>query len=159
MRIGLISDTHGYWDPRIPDFLGGVELILHAGDIGSESIILELERLAPVTAVLGNTDVDLPYRETEAIELGPLRILLHHIVDPRQPDELLRGWLLRGWVNIVVYGHTHKPLAEMRDSVLYVNPGYTGRPRFHMPRSLATLEVSGGFPQVTFHSLGGALPV
>ena len=70
MRIGVISDTHNYFDPAIPKIFEGVDHILHAGDVGLMTIIYELESIAPVTAVFGNTDTDLPIKETEVIELG-----------------------------------------------------------------------------------------
>src|SRR4026208_1469617 len=78
MLIGLISDTHDFLDPRVPSLFKGVEHILHAGDIGRMSILVALERIAPVTAVLGNTDAGLDVRETEVIELAGRKFLLHH---------------------------------------------------------------------------------
>ena len=82
MKIGVISDTHNFLDPKIAELFSGVGHILHAGDIGNTSIISELEEIAPVTAVYGNTDMGLPFEETEGIELGTRKFLIHHIVNP-----------------------------------------------------------------------------
>lgn len=142
MKIGVISDTHGYLDPRIPALFEGVEHILHAGDIGPQSIILELERIAPVSAVLGNTDTFIPYRETEIIDLGSLKFLVHHIVDLSNPPTTLFARIEKERPDVVVFGHTHKPFAEYRGSRLFFNPGYAGKKRFDLPRTAAVLEIS-----------------
>ena len=85
MKIGVISDTHDYLDARIPELFEGVEHILHAGDIGLAWVILQLKNIAPVTAVLGNNDAGLSFKETELVELGQFKFLIHHIVDVRCP--------------------------------------------------------------------------
>ena len=82
MKIGVISDTHNFLDPKVHELFAGVNHILHAGDIGNATIISELEAIAPVTAVYGNTDMGLPFKETEIIELGTRKFLIHHIVNP-----------------------------------------------------------------------------
>src|SRR5262245_36659364 len=88
MKLGVISDTHGLLDPKIPGVFEGVDLILHGGDIGPAAILHQLEAIAPVTAVLGNTDAPLPgIRETEYVQCGSLGVLLHHIVDPNRLSE------------------------------------------------------------------------
>jgi putative phosphoesterase len=141
MKIGVISDTHNFLDPLIPNLLAGVEHILHAGDIGLPRILLELEEIAPVTAVSGNTDdPGFGYPETELIELADLRFLVHHIVDPHQLSENLRSRLAREHPDVVVFGHTHKPFGERLEGTLFFNPGYAGKSRFGMPRSLAILH-------------------
>src|SRR5262245_61456345 len=112
MRIGVISDTHGYLDPRVPALFAGVEHILHAGDIGPNSILVALEQIAPVTAVLGNNDAGLDLRETECVSLTGKKILVHHIVDVHAPDESLRRRLEREQPDVVVFGHSHKPYRE-----------------------------------------------
>jgi predicted phosphodiesterase len=81
LKIGVISDTHGYLDPRVEKIFAGVNHILHAGDIGFASIILELQFIAPVTAVLGNTDGDPGFRLTEVVALAEKKFLVHHIVN------------------------------------------------------------------------------
>ena len=82
MKIGVLSDTHGHFDPKIPKLFAGVDHILHGGDVGLPWLILELEQIAPVTAVLGNNDAGLEYRETEVVEFDGRKYLVHHIVDP-----------------------------------------------------------------------------
>lgn len=155
LRIGVISDTHNFLDPKVPDFFKGVDHILHGGDVGHPSIILRLEQIAPVTAVLGNTDdPGFHYRLTEVIELARRKFLVHHIVDPRAPDEALKGRLDREGPDVVVFGHTHKPFSETIGSMLFFNPGYAGKPRFGMPRSVAILHCSAEEIQPEYLALG-----
>jgi len=141
LRIGVISDTHNFLDPKIPEHFAGVDHILHAGDIGQARLILQLEQIAPVTAVLGNTDDSgLHFRQTEIVELDGCKFLIHHIVDPHTPDEALQSRIAREKPAVVVFGHTHKPFSESINSVLFFNPGYAGKSRFGMPRSVAILH-------------------
>ena len=141
MRVGVISDTHNFLDPQIPKLFQGVEHILHGGDIGSSRIILELEQIAPVTAVLGNTDDSgLHFRQTELIELGSRKFLLHHIVNPHALGDLIKSQIAREQPEVIVFGHTHKPFCETIGGTLYFNPGYAGHSRFGMERSLAILH-------------------
>ena len=112
MKIGVISDTHGYLDPRVEGLFQGVDHILHAGDIGYASIILELEFIAPVTAVVGNNDADLTFKETESLELGGKKVLVHHIVNPRELSDKVANRIRRERPDLVVFGHTHKPFSE-----------------------------------------------
>lgn len=153
MKIGLISDTHGYYDPAVEACFQGVTHILHAGDIGYQSVILSLESMAPVTAVLGNTDYDLPYREVEATEIGGRKFFLRHILDPYVPEEAIRQRWTRVKPDVVVFGHSHKPFAERIGSILFVNPGYAGKPRFNLPRSVAVLSWEHPDPQLQFMEL------
>jgi putative phosphoesterase len=140
MKIGVISDTHNHFDPRIPELFAGVEHILHAGDIGLPWIILELQQIAPVTAVLGNNDEGLPFNETEIVKLARRKFLVHHIVDVHQPSEKVRLAVARERPDLVVFGHSHKPFNQVMDGVLYFNPGYAGKPRFGQARSVAILH-------------------
>jgi putative phosphoesterase len=140
LRIGIISDTHNFLDPKVPELFAGVDHILHAGDIGKARLIVELEGIAPVTAVLGNTDSGLYFRETEISELDGRKFLIHHIVNPREPDEALQRRLDREKPAVVVFGHTHKRFCETIGSTLFFNPGYAGKSRFGMPRSIAILH-------------------
>ncbi len=145
MKIGVISDTHGHLDPRVESIFKGVDHILHAGDIGYASIILELEYIAPVTAVLGNTDGDLnSYRLTETVQLGGRKFLVHHIVSPRELSETVRNRLAKDKPDVVVFGHTHKKYSEVVNGVLFFNPGYAGKPKPGAERSVAILQVEGG---------------
>lgn len=141
MKVGIISDTHGYLDPRVPELFEGVDHILHAGDIGYPSLILDLEGIAPVTAVLGNNDAGLDFRESEILELGGRKIFLHHIVNPRSLGETLTSRLQRIQPDIVVFGHTHQRFCETIGTTLFFNPGYSGKPRFQLERSLAILNL------------------
>jgi putative phosphoesterase len=140
-RIGVISDTHNFLDPVVPGLLAGVTHILHAGDIGSSRVLSELETVAPVTAVGGNTDdPGFRYRLTSVVGIAARKFLLRHIVDPHAPDDGLRERLQRERPDVVVFGHTHKPFCEWINGVLFFNPGYAGKARFNLPRSLALLH-------------------
>src|SRR5439155_21233617 len=138
MLIGLIADTHGYLDPRVPPALKGVDLILHAGDIGAEGVLAALEHIAPVTAVAGNNDaklaqLGLPLRVD--MELDGVKLhLVHRLIDAA-PGPGTR---------IVVYGHSHKALVAEREGMLWVNPGAAGRVGFHREVTLALLRVENG---------------
>ena len=141
MKIGVISDTHNFFDPQIPTLFSGVEHILHGGDIGLPLIIFQLEAIAPVTAVLGNTDdPGLRYKQTETVELAGLKFLVHHIVNPRVLGEDIKGHLARTHPDVVVFGHTHKPFCERIAGTLFFNPGYAGKARFNLKRSVAILH-------------------
>jgi uncharacterized protein len=140
MRIGVISDTHDLLDPQVLDLFAGVEHILHGGDVGLPWLVLKLEEIAPVTAVLGNTDVGITLRETEVVQLDARKFLVHHIVNPHAPDDYLAARIAREKPDVVIFGHTHKPFCETVNGILYLNPGYAGRQRFSLPRSLAILE-------------------
>lgn len=140
MKIGVISDTHNHFDPKIPGIFKGVEHILHAGDIGLPWVIMELENIAPVTAVLGNNDAGLHYKETEIVELANRKFLVHHIVDAHRPAEALRRRMEQDRPDVVVFGHSHKPFNLIIGRTLFFNPGYAGKPRFGQPRSVAILH-------------------
>jgi len=153
MKIGVISDTHDHFDPKVRDLFEGVDHILHAGDIGMPWIILELEAIAPVTAVTGNTDVGLNFKDTELVRLAERKLLVHHIVDVRSPSAIVQRRLVRDNPDVVVFGHTHKPFSERIGNVLYFNPGYAGRPRFAMPRTVAILHWENGELRPEFKEL------
>ena len=140
MRVGVISDTHNFFDERIVEIFKGVDYILHGGDVGLPWLITRLEEIAPLTAVLGNTDSGIPLRETEIVQLGERKFLIHHIVNPRAAHEPIGRRIAREKPGVVVFGHTHKAFSQTIDDVLYLNPGYAGRTRFNMPRSVAILE-------------------
>jgi putative phosphoesterase len=140
MKIGIISDTHGFLDPKILGLFAGVGHILHAGDIGPDSIITELKAIAPVTAVSGNTDTSSSCRPTETVTLAGRKFLVHHIVDPYALKEPLQLRIARERPGVVVFGHTHKAFFERRDGVQYLNPGYAGKPKHNTERSVAILH-------------------
>src|ERR1017187_610389 len=143
LKIGVISDTHGFLDPRVEKIFAGVDHILHAGDIGNPLIELELKFIAPVTTVLGNTDLGLTFKETETIPLAEKKFLLHHIVKPRALSENVEARIQRDRPDVVVFGHTHKKFAETVDGVFFFNPGYAGKPKFGAERSVAILHLDG----------------
>ena len=141
MTLGIISDTHNQFDSKIPKLFAGVDHILHAGDIGLPWVLLELEEIAPVIAVAGNTDDPaLRYKLTAVINVAERKFLIHHIVNPHQLEDSLKERIAREKPDVVVFGHTHKPFAETIGGVLYFNPGYAGPPRFGLPRSVALLH-------------------
>lgn len=140
MKIGVLSDTHGHLDPKIVSLFDGVDHILHGGDIGYPSIVLELEQVAPVTAVLGNTDAELDFNETEIVQLLDRKFLVHHIVNAHKLDDSLNRLIIRENPDVVVFGHTHKPFCETVGQTLFFNPGYAGKPRFDLARSVAILH-------------------
>ena len=140
MKIGIISDTHNFLDSKVADLFAGVEHILHAGDVGNLPIISELEAIAPVTAVYGNTDMGLPLKETEVVELVSRKFLIHHIVDPLALTDRLKERIARTQPDVVVFGHTHRIFYERIGGVLYFNPGSAGKPRFGLGRTVAILH-------------------
>lgn len=144
MKIGLISDTHNYFDPRLPEIFDGVDHIVHAGDIGERLILVELEQIASVTAVLGNNDLDLPIRETAVTLLGGKKFFVHHIITPGLGTQPIHTRIRAEAPDVVVFGHTHKASAEQIDSTLFLNPGYAGRQRFKLERSVALIEAQNG---------------
>ena len=140
-RIGVISDTHDYLDPKVRRLFKGVDHILHGGDIGLPWLILQLEEIAPVTAVLGNADESgISYKDTEVVSIGARKFLLHHEVEPKNPAEKIKRRIIRENPDVVVFGHTHKPFCETVGSTLYLNPGYAGKQRFNLPRTVAILN-------------------
>lgn len=140
-RIGVVSDTHDHFDPKLRELFEGVDHIIHGGDIGLPWIILQLEEIAPVTAVIGNTDEsDINFKETELVQLGTRKFMVHHIVDPQNPSDKLKRRLIRENPDVVVFGHTHKPFCETVGNTLFLNPGYAGKQRFDLPRTVAILN-------------------
>jgi putative phosphoesterase len=138
--IGVISDTHGLVRPEAIEALRGSELIIHAGDIGGLHVLEALRALAPVVPVRGNNDVApwaaaLP--ETEIVEIGSVSIYVLHDVQMLDLDPAAAGF------RAVISGHSHRPLAEERQGVLYLNPGSAGPRRFTLPIAVARLRVGG----------------
>lgn len=150
MTIGLISDTHGYLDPRVHKLFAGVSHILHGGDIGYDEIIFELQSIAPVTAVLGNNDAGMSYRETEVLVLAERKFLVHHILVLRSPHSGIRTRLEEEQPDVVVFGHSHQIHNEQIGRTRFLNPGYSGKPRFKLARSVALLHCEPDGLQVEF---------
>lgn len=154
MLIGVISDTHGYVDPRLRDAFANVEAIVHAGDIGGAHVLDTLRTLAPLYAVYGNNDERLGrfgLRPHEDFELGGARFHLVHQLPHARADDL---------TDIVVFGHSHRTLVERRGGVLYVNPGAAGRAGFHRLQTVALLSVHAGrVDEARVVELGPRLPL
>ena len=145
MRVGLISDTHGKLRPDVFQHFEGVDLILHAGDVGPPSLLIELEAIAPVKAVIGNTDsfelaAILPEVQDLMLAGVPAVVTHGHRLGSPTPALLRRA---HPNARIIVFGHTHRPLLDRTDGVLVVNPGSAGAPRFNLKPSIALLDLSG----------------
>jgi putative phosphoesterase len=146
VRIGLISDTHGRLRPGVFKAFEGVELILHAGDVGPMDIIIELEAIAPVHAVLGNTDLPvLKPRVLDVVELeleGKKIVVVHgHQVGAPTPERLREA---HPNADIIVYGHTHRQRVDHHDGCVIINPGAAGPPRFDLKPAVAILTLVAG---------------
>ena len=140
LRVGVISDTHGLLRPEAAAFLRGCNHIVHGGDVGSHSILQGLSLIAPTTAVRGNNDKGSwaqALAETELVRFGEVFVYLIH--DLAQLDIEPRA----ARVSVVVSGHSHQPLIQERDGVLYVNPGSAGPRRFKLPVAVAELDIAG----------------
>jgi putative phosphoesterase len=136
--IGVISDTHGLLRPQAVQALEGVDLIIHAGDIGDPKILRRLERIAPVQAVRGNTDrgawaAGLP--PSLVVEVGGVHLYVLHELFCLDLDPAAAG------LAAVIFGHSHSPHLERQNGVLFLNPGSAGPRRFTLPVSLALLMV------------------
>ena len=143
MKIGVISDTHGFLDPRVEKIFRGVDHIFHGGDIGDPLIELELKFIAPVTAVIGNTDSGLSFPVTAVQKLAQKKFLIHHIVNPHSLSPEAAAALAREKPDAIIFGHTHKAFAQTVNGVFYFNPGYSGQPRLGAERSVAILRLDG----------------
>ena len=140
VEIGVISDTHGLLRPEAVDALDGVERVIHGGDVGGEDILDDLSAIAPVTVVRGNTDYQswasrLPV--TEMLAVGGRTIYVVHDIEDLNVDPAAAG------IDVVIYGHSHRPVWGQRgDGVWQLNPGSAGPRRFSLPVTVARLQVS-----------------
>ena len=139
MRIGIISDTHGLLRPEAQRALLGVQLIIHAGDVGAPEILTQLKLIAPVFAVRGNVDTqpwaqELPL--TSVVETSGCSFYLLHNLQQLDFNPQAAGF------DAVISGHTHQAAQRLEAGVLYLNPGSAGPHRFHLPVTLAMLETA-----------------
>jgi putative phosphoesterase len=137
--VGVISDTHGLLRPEVFPLFDGVDLILHAGDIGDPQVLEKLRAIAPVAAIRGNNDTerwakDIP--ETRIVPIGEIHVYMIHNVKEMEtsPSDC----------QVVVAGHSHRPVIEKREGVLFLNPGSAGPRRFKLPICVARMIVRGG---------------
>jgi len=141
MAIGVISDTHGLLRVQALDALRGSELILHAGDIGKLEVLQELKRIAPVVAVRGNVDLETWARRLQTMELaehlGKSFCILHRIAELDLKPKA-------AGIAAVIFGHSHQPVIEWRDGVLFFNPGSAGPYRFSRPVTIGRIEIVDG---------------
>ena len=147
--IGVISDTHGLLRPQAIDALAGVDMILHAGDIGNSAVLDTLREIAPVVAVRGNNDKGEwaeSLSDYEVVEIGAVSIYMLHDLKELDVNPV-------GTFQVVVIGHSHKPAVEERRGVLYVNPGSAGPRRFKLPISVAHLKIEASTVHATLTEL------
>jgi putative phosphoesterase len=142
--LGVISDTHGLLRPEAIEALSGVAHILHAGDVGAPEILDRLREIAPVTVVRGNVDTDswakkLPL--TDVLQIENTSIYMLHILAELDLKPEAAGF------GAVVYGHSHAPKSEVKNGVLYFNPGSAGPRRFKLPVTVGKLSIEGGMVQ------------
>lgn len=146
MKIGIISDTHGLLRNEVFEVFAGVEHILHAGDVGPPGILTELEAIAPVTAVWGNTDgFDVRKRVPEVahVELGGVPVVVLHGMQLGSPTPE-KAAASYGGAGLIVFGHSHRPVIRQVGATLAVNPGSAGPVRFRDPVSVALAELEDG---------------
>jgi len=141
MIVGVISDTHGLLRPQALELLRGSGHIIHAGDIGAPEIVPALEQVAPVTAIRGNIDKQdwaRRFPETEVVELAGVPIYIIHDAQALDLNPKAAGFVA------VISGHSHRPHQQLKDGVLYFNPGSAGPRRFKLPVTLGRLEIAQG---------------
>ncbi len=149
-KIGLLSDTHGYYDPRIASLFGEVDEIWHAGDVGDYEVILQLNMIAPVVAVYGNID-GTPIRSRfpghQRLKREGLDIWMTHIGGyPGNYDRRVRDTIYRDPPGLFISGHSHilKVIPDKKGGFLHMNPGSAGRNGMHQVRTLIRFEISDG---------------
>lgn len=151
IKVGLISDTHGLLRPEALEALRGCDYLIHGGDIGKPEILEALREIAPLTVVRGNNDTDDAWAAQVPFEallrVGEVGVYVTHILadvpDTPPPD-----------VAVVVTGHSHKPLQQMRHGVLFINPGSAGPRRFKLPITVGMLHIDGRDVQGELVELG-----
>ena len=148
VRVCVLSDTHGRLPSEVVRVCQTADHIIHAGDVCSDFILPELESIAPVTCVSGNMDAPgLAPMKSKTIMAG-WRIMIQHIVWQRDgPSRELKAFLAQDEADLVVFGHTHRPLCRMINKTVFFNPGSCGPKRFDLPRTVGEviLDGSGGW--------------
>ncbi len=140
MLIGILSDTHGLLRPTVLEALRGCDHLLHAGDVGDRDILRQLEDLAPLTAIGGNTDVGTDLAFLPTMTSGDLGGLRFHMVHRR--EDIPAAWSPTS--SLIVFGHSHRPELEWHGRCLWLNPGACGRRRFHLPLTIAKVRILEG---------------
>jgi len=147
VRVGLVSDTHGLVEPRLGELFRGCDLILHAGDIVRPAVLEALARIAPVTAVRGNNDLDPAFEglpELVELALDEVRVVLVHEIGGRgRLVPRVRQAVSRSGARVLVHGHSHRPEAAVDRGLLCVNPGAAGPRRFSLPRAAGIMALHG----------------
>jgi len=141
IRIGIISDTHGLLRAEVVNVLSGVELIIHAGDIDTSEVFNDLKAIAPVAAVRGNMDRGCwanQLRTSDLVQIGGMNIYILHNLEQLDLDPYTSQ------INVIVNGHTHRPLIQEKNSLLYFNPGSAGYRRNNEPIAVGILAMSDG---------------
>jgi len=143
--VGVISDTHNLLRPQVFDVFKEVDCIIHAGDIGSSDILVELETIAPVFAVYGNTDrfpLSERLKDRQELNVGSARVFVTHIGG--KPKEMRRFYPEVANAKIVIFGHSHRPLHVVDDGVVFFNPGSAGPRRFSLPVTVGKIDINDG---------------
>jgi uncharacterized protein len=150
--IGVISDTHGLLRLEALTHLRGSDHIIHAGDIGSPEIVPKLREIAPVTAIRGNIDTQpwaREFPETEVVELAGKSIYIIHDVNALDLNPFGAGF------TAVISGHSHQPKQDVKNGVLYFNPGSAGPRRFKLPVTVGRLEITRDHVRVEIVEISG----
>ncbi|MGQ0694170.1 MAG: metallophosphoesterase family protein [Nitrospiraceae bacterium] len=157
IRIGVIADTHGLFDPSIEKHFSGVTEILHAGDIGGRSVIRQLQQIAPVVAVSGNIDgyekSGLP-RQLLIRRAGITIGLCHVLYESKKLTTAAQSWLDQEQPDVCVFGHSHRPMIGRHGHIVLFNPGSAGPRRFSLPRGVGVLTITQGKVWPRLISLG-----
>ena len=150
MKIGLISDTHGYLDPKVFEYFKHCDEIWHAGDIGTEEVLDQLEAFKPTRAVYGNIDgqkIRIRTQEGLIFEIEGKRIMITHIAgNPPGYNATVRKYLTQYHPDVLICGHSHflKVERDKANSLLFLNPGAAGKHGFHKVKTLLRMEINNG---------------
>ena len=148
--VGVISDTHGHLPHSVAEAFNGVDFIIHAGDIGEPRVIKALEEIAPTIAVRGNMDMGRWARQLPADEIVEICRIILYVTHDAYRFKLKPNTAAP---NVVISGHTHRPLQEENQGVLYINPGSAGYPKYGQSATVALLQIKGQSLQAQFVEL------